>query len=90
MRWLAGEIMTPPHSMMAEFDIPRDVYRQAFWRSPQSRRILAGYFGDMRKLADDLGLRKQWVRPLWKALHIDGPPSRHRGEPERTVMPTSA
>ena len=90
MRWLAGEIMTPPHSMMAEFDIPRDVYRQAFWRSPQSRRILAGYFGDMRKLADDLGLRKQWVRPLWKVLHIDGPPSRHRGEPERTVMPTSA
>jgi len=90
MRWLAGEIMTPPRSVMAEFDIPRDVYRQAFWRSPQSRRILAGYFGDMRKLADDLGLRKRWVRPLWKVLHIDGVSSRFRGEPDRTVMPMPA
>lgn len=83
MRWLAGEIMTPPRSFAKQFGIPREVYREAFWRSPHSRAILSGYFGDMRKLAADLGLMTPAAKRLWKALHIDGKPSRYRGEPHR-------
>lgn len=88
MRWLAGEIMTPPRSLMTEFDIPREVFKEAFWRSPHSRRIMASYFGDMRKLTEDIGLRRWWVRPLWKALHIDGRSSRYRSEPDRSSLRT--
>lgn len=72
MRWLAGEIMTPPRSFATEFDIPREVFKEAFWRSEHARNTLSGYFGDMRKLTEDIGLRPWWVRPLWKLLHIDG------------------
>ncbi|MEU5410323.1 AurF N-oxygenase family protein [Nocardia asteroides] len=83
MRWLAGEIMAPPRSFAREFDIPREVIEQAFWKSEHSRRILTGYFGDMRKLADDLGLMNPVARSLWHALGVDGPASRYRSEPER-------
>ncbi|NEA26896.1 AurF N-oxygenase family protein [Actinomadura bangladeshensis] len=83
MRWLAGEIMTPPRSFAKQFGIPREVFKEAFWDSPHSRAILAGYFGDMRKLATDLGLMTPAAKRLWKALHIDGKPSRYRGEPHR-------
>ncbi|MCM6775595.1 diiron oxygenase [Nocardia sp. CDC159] len=83
MRWLAGEIMTPPRSFARQFDIPREVIREAFWGAPHSRRILSGYFDDVRKLADDLGLRRRPARLLWRALGIDGPAARYRGEPAR-------
>ncbi|MEV5648043.1 diiron oxygenase [Nocardia sp. NPDC052254] len=83
MRWLAGQIMAPPASFAREFDIPREVIDEAFWNSPHSRRILSGYFGDMRKLADELGLMNPVTRKLWSLLHVDGEPSRYRGEPER-------
>ncbi|MBB3665248.1 MULTISPECIES: AurF N-oxygenase family protein [Prauserella salsuginis group] len=83
MRWLAGEIMTPPRSFARQFGIPREVFREAFWRSEHSRAILSSYFGDMRKLATDLGLMNPISRQLWKRLHIDGKPSRYRGEPSR-------
>ncbi|WP_280300569.1 AurF N-oxygenase family protein [Nocardia neocaledoniensis] len=83
MRWLAGEIMAPPRSFEREFDIPREVIEQAFWKSEHSQKILSGYFGDMRKLADDLGLMNPVARRLWRALGVDGPASRYRSEPER-------
>lgn len=83
MRWLAGEIMTPPRSFVKKFGIPRAVFKEAFWRSTHSRAILSGYFGDMRKLAEDLGLMNPVSRRLWKLLRIDGKPSRYRGEPDR-------
>ncbi|GAB2680199.1 AurF N-oxygenase family protein [Nocardia goodfellowii] len=89
MRWLAGEIMSPPRSFGRQFDIPDEVIREAFWNSPQSRRILSGYFGDMRKLAGDLGLMNPITKPLWSLLHIDGAPSRYRSEPERGTRRTA-
>lgn len=85
MRWLAGEIMTPPRSFARQFGIPREVFKEAFWRSEHSRAILSGYFGDMRKLAGDLGLMNPVSRWLWKRLHIDGKASRYRGEPHRAA-----
>ncbi|GGK35176.1 AurF N-oxygenase family protein [Nocardia camponoti] len=85
MRWLAGEIMAPGKEFAREFDIPREVMREAFWDSPHSRQILASYFGDMRKLVDELGLVNPVARRLWKMLGVDGPVSRYRSEPERKV-----
>ncbi len=84
MRWLAGVIMVPPRSFEKKFDIPRDVMKDAFWRSPQSRDILSGYFGDVRLLADELGLMNPATRAIWKFLHIDGRSSRYRSEPHRS------
>ncbi len=83
MRWLAGEIMTSPRSLARQFEIPDEVYREAFWRSPASKKIMAGYFGDMRALATELGFMNPVTRRLWKLMGIDGEPSRYRGEPER-------
>jgi hypothetical protein len=89
MRWLAGEIMTSPRSLAKEFEIPRDVYREAFWRSPTSRKIMASYFGDMRALATELGFMNRVSKRVWKLMGIDGEPSRYRGEPEREARTTS-
>ncbi|MFJ1458001.1 diiron oxygenase [Nocardia sp. N2S4-5] len=83
MRWLAGEIMTPPRSFARQFDIPREVIKEAFWRGPASRKILSGYFDDVRKLVDDLGLMPAPAKLLWRALNINGAPSRYRSEPAR-------
>ncbi|MBF6100669.1 AurF N-oxygenase family protein [Nocardia cyriacigeorgica] len=85
MRWLAGEIIAPPRSFAEKFDIPREVIKEAFWRSPQSRKILSGYFGDMRALADEIGLMNPVTRRLWKALGIDGDYARYRSEPDRRL-----
>ncbi|MBF6424275.1 diiron oxygenase [Nocardia cyriacigeorgica] len=85
MRWLAGEIIAPPRSFAKQFDIPREVIKEAFWRSPQSRKILSGYFGDMRALADEIGLMNPVTRRLWNALGIGGDYSRYRSEPDRRV-----
>ncbi|ORA80096.1 hypothetical protein BST28_10180 [Mycolicibacter kumamotonensis] len=83
MRWLAGEIMAPPKSFAEQFGIPPEVMRAAFWRGPASRRILAGYFGEMRALSDELGLNNRASRLAWRLLRIDGPRARYRGEPDR-------
>lgn len=83
MRSLAGEIMTMPRSIQRRFGIPEDVYREAFWGSPHSKRIMASYFGDMRALATEIGLMTPLARRVWRRLGIDGEPSRYRGEPDR-------
>ena len=82
--------MTPPRSFATRFDIPREVFRDAFWRAPLSRKIMAGYFDDVRKLADDLGLRPPIARKVWQLLRIDGEPSRYRSEPARRHNPPTA
>lgn len=84
MRWLAGQIMAPAKSFAAQFDIPKPVFAEAFWAGPASRRILAGYFGEMRTLSDELGLTNRVSRRVWRLCRIDGPRARYRGEPDRT------
>jgi len=88
MRWLAGEIMTSPRSFQQQFEIPPEVYKDAFWRSPASKKIMASYFGDMRALATELGFMNPVTRRLWRLMGIDGEPSRYRGEPEREARVT--
>lgn len=83
MRWLAGEIMTSPRQLQKQFDIPDDVYREAFWRSDRSQAIMASYFGDMGALATETGLMNRVSERVWKRLGIAGEPSRFRGEPDR-------
>ncbi|WP_320670603.1 AurF N-oxygenase family protein [Patulibacter defluvii] len=88
MRWLAGEIMTPPRAFQRRFGIPREVFREAFWDAPRSREIMASYFGDMRALATDVGLMNPVSRRVWRRLGIDGEATRYRGEPDRTATVT--
>lgn len=83
MRIAAEEIMTTPASVTRRLGVPREVYREAFWRSRQSRAIMASYFGDMRALAEEVGLMNPVSRRLWRRLGIAGEPSRYRGEPDR-------
>ncbi|OHV03051.1 AurF N-oxygenase family protein [Mycobacterium talmoniae] len=85
LRWLAHEIMAPPKSFAARFDIPDAVIKEAFWRSPQSRKILAGYFGEMRALTEELGLMNRVGRWVWKRCGIDGEPARYRSAPDRSA-----
>ncbi|MFC4374492.1 diiron oxygenase [Nocardia halotolerans] len=85
MRWLADELVKPPKSFARKFDIPDQVFADAFWRSPTSRQILSGFFGDMRTLADELGLMNPVTKRLWKVLKVDGDHSRYRSEPERRL-----
>jgi hypothetical protein len=86
MRWLAGEIMTSPRGIQRRFEIPDEVWREAFWRSPNSRKIMRSYFSDMRALTTELGWLNRFTRPLWRLLGIEGEPSRFRGEPDREAL----
>ncbi|RMI35676.1 AurF N-oxygenase family protein [Nocardia stercoris] len=83
MAWLVNEIMAPSKSFGEKFGIPREVMREAFWKSPQARKIRASYFDDVRTLVDDLGLLNRPAKLLWKAFGLSGDTSRYRSEPAR-------
>lgn len=76
--------MSPPKEFAEEFGIPDEVMKSAFWGSPHSRRILGNYFGEMRALADELGLMNPVSKRAWRKLRIDGDYARYRGEPKRS------
>jgi hypothetical protein len=81
MRWLADAILKPSRRARRDMGMPRSVYKQLYWRSPESRTQLRELFADVRMLADNTGLRNRLSRVLWKLLKIDGRPSRFRSEP---------
>ncbi|SIS14243.1 AurF N-oxygenase family protein [Williamsia sterculiae] len=81
MRWLCGVIMVPPREFRREFDVPRSVMRDMFWRSPESAAFLRDVFGDVRMLGDQCGLMNPVSRRVWRVLRIDGRSSRYRSEP---------
>lgn len=81
MRSLCDVIMVPSKRARRDMGIPDDVAREIWWRSPESRKRLRDMFGDVRLLADRLGIRRGVARMLWRAAGIDGRPSRHRSEP---------
>ncbi|NLE78762.1 MAG: diiron oxygenase [Rhodococcus sp.] len=83
MRVLCDVIVIPPPAFWSEFDIPKSVKKELFWREPQSRQTLRDYFADVRMLAQETGLMNPVSRRIWKALKIDGKPSRFRSEPSR-------
>lgn len=85
MRILCGAIVVPPRGFRRRFEVPNDVIRDIFWRSPESKRFLRNVFGDVRMLGEQCGLMNPVSRLLWKALGIGGRPSRFRSEPTYTA-----
>lgn len=85
LRWLMGEIFTPPRSFARQFGVPRQTFKSAYWRSEYSQRWLAEAAADSRRVADRLGLRTVWSRWIWRLLSIDGRIPRYRGEPNRPL-----
>jgi P-aminobenzoate N-oxygenase AurF len=85
LRWLMGEIFTPPRSFARQFGVPRRTFKSAYWRSGHSRQMMAESAADARRVADHLGLRTVWSRWIWRLLGIDGRVPRYRGEPNRLV-----
>ena len=81
MRLLCDAILKPTKEFRDTFDIPDEVVKELYWDGPESRRFLSDLFGDVRRLAEDSGLMNPTARRVWKALKIDGRPSRFRGEP---------
>ena len=55
MRMLCSAIIVPPKAFWKEFDIPRSVRKEMFFRSPESRQMLRDMFGDVRMLATTPG-----------------------------------
>ncbi|MCH5641929.1 MULTISPECIES: diiron oxygenase [unclassified Gordonia (in: high G+C Gram-positive bacteria)] len=85
MRILLGAIMVPPRSFAKEFDVPREVMKDIFWRSGESKRVRRNVFGDVRMLAEQCGLMNPISRLVWRVLGIDGRSSRFRSEPIYTA-----
>ncbi len=83
MRLLCDAIIVPGKKAVRDMGIPQDVVREVWWDSPESRKFRRDMFGDVRMLAEDLGLMSRVSRRLWRALGIDGRPNRFRSEPSR-------
>lgn len=86
MRLLCQAILVPPRPFWNEFDIPRAIRRELFFRSPDSRKGLRDMFADVRMLAYDTGLMNPVARVAWRICKIDGKPSRYRSEPQREQL----
>jgi hypothetical protein len=88
LRWLANEIMVPSKEITTKAGVPREVVKEVFWDSPAGRELLQGMFGDVRALADEIGVVNPVTGVLWKVLGINGKASRFRGAP--TAEPATA
>lgn len=81
MRVLGDAILVPGREFRREFNIPKSVIKDLYWRSPESRERLSDTFADVRMLAEETGFMNPVSRRLWRWLKIDGRPSRFRSEP---------
>jgi len=81
MRALCDVIMVPSKADQRAMGIPPEVVKEIWWESAESQKLLRDLFGDVRMLADNLGIRKGAARRVWKALGIDGESSRFRSAP---------
>lgn len=84
--WILGRaIATPPKKFFDEFDVPDEVRKELFYGSPEAKQTFADYFGDVRMLAEKIGMMNPISRRVWKWLGIDGHTTRFRSEPLRLV-----
>ncbi|OBF29617.1 diiron oxygenase [Mycobacterium sp. ACS4331] len=90
MRVLCSAILKPPRSFWKEFDIPKSVKREVFFRSPEARQMLSDVFADVRMLCHDTGLMNPAAKLVWRMCKIHGAPSRYRSEPQRAHLPSAA
>ncbi|MEO6792622.1 MAG: diiron oxygenase [Mycobacterium sp.] len=86
MRILCSAIIVPPKAFWAEFDIPRSVRKDIFFRSADARRMLSDMFADVRMLCHDTGLMNPLAKLVWRMCRIAGPPSRFRAQPQRAHL----
>jgi P-aminobenzoate N-oxygenase AurF len=90
MRVLCSAIVVPPRAFWKQFGIPREVRKEVFFRSPESRKLLRDMFADVRMLCYDMGLMNAAARIMWRFCKIEGRPSRYRSEPARQHVVTAA
>ena len=81
MRIAGDAILVPPKEMREEFDIPKKLMKDLYWKAPASRVRLSEVFADVRRLAEEAGLMTPLSRRVWKWLKIDGRTNRYRSEP---------
>jgi hypothetical protein len=86
LRVLCSAIIVPPRAFWKEFDIPRSVRKEIFFKSPESRQMLRDMFGDVRMLAHDTGLMNPLAKLVWRMCRISGAPSRFRAQPQRAHL----
>src|SRR5439155_18181523 len=56
MRVLCDVIITPPKEITTELGVPKEVIAELYWDSPSSRELLRETFGDVRMLAEEIGV----------------------------------
>ncbi|MFI5625071.1 diiron oxygenase [Nocardioides sp. NPDC051685] len=78
MRALCDIIMVPSKQAQADMGIPEEVAKEIWWGSEESAKTRRDMFGDVRMLADNMGIRKGPARLVWRLMGIDGGSSRHR------------
>ncbi|MFC7486012.1 AurF N-oxygenase family protein [Knoellia sp. CPCC 206453] len=81
MRVLCDVIARPSRQFNKQFGIPRSVAKEVYWRAPESRKLLRDLFADVRALAVETRLMNPVSKAFWRAMRIDGRPSRFRSEP---------
>jgi hypothetical protein len=81
MRVLCDVIMVPSKQDLEAMGIPDDVAKEIWWKSEDSSKRMRDMFGDVRMLADNLGIRRGPAKLLWRLTGIDGKPSRFRAAP---------
>ncbi|UUW87956.1 AurF N-oxygenase family protein [Pimelobacter simplex] len=81
MRVLCDAIVVPGPKAVRDMGIPKEVVREVWWGSPESRKFLRDMFGDVRMLAEETGLMNPVSRRIWRAMGIAGRPNRFRSEP---------
>ncbi|MFW6775124.1 AurF N-oxygenase family protein [Nocardioides sp. CPCC 205120] len=82
MRILGDAILMPPKEFRRKFDVPESLIKELYWDSPESQKMLADTFADVRMLAEQSGLMNPLAKRLWKRLGMYGTrPSRYRSEP---------
>jgi hypothetical protein len=85
MRVLGDAIVIPGDKALRDMDVPKHVARQVWWKSEESRKLRRDMFGDIRMVAEELGLMGRTGRFMWRLMGIDGRPNRYRNEPGRAA-----
>ncbi|MEV0437012.1 diiron oxygenase [Nocardia sp. NPDC050413] len=85
IRILGRAVITPPRAFFTDMGIPDWVRRELFFKSDEAKQVFADYFVDLRSLAEDIGLMNPVAKRLWQLAGVDGPRSRFRSEPIRTL-----
>ena len=67
---MAAQMLRPPRQLVRDYDIPKEVVREAYLDNPKSREAVAHSVRKVRNLLDELGLITPLTRPLWKRFGL--------------------